>query len=73
MLNIIFTVVVKLVIMNLCEQITRTVSAVTLRFQWSIKTTFNKQPFFVRVLAWVVVCLSVYRWHNSSAFSFGCM
>lgn len=50
MLNIIFTIVAKLVIMNLFEQITLTMSVVIVCFQRSIKTTFNKQPFFVRVL-----------------------
>lgn len=50
MLNIIFTIVAKLVIMNLFEQITLTMSVVIVCFQWSIKITFNKQPFFVRVL-----------------------
>lgn len=57
MLNIIFTTVVKLVITNLFEQITLTMRAVIHCFQWSVKTTFKKQPFFFQGFS-VDFCLS---------------
>lgn len=61
MLNVIF-------IRSHClEQVTLTMSALTLHFQWSVKSIFIKKPFYIKVC--FSLFLSVYNWHNSSVFS----
>lgn len=51
MLNVIF-------IRSHClEQITLTMSALTLHFQWSIKSIFIKKPFYIKVLVCFSLCL----------------
>lgn len=65
MLNVIFTTSHRL------DQITLTMRAAALHFQWSINSIFIKKPFKIKVLVCFSLCLSVYKWHNNSSFLFG--